>query len=143
MTPTELKALIESDDTAAALLLAANDAGCADRCNQIAPAKQRRVPNIEIKRHAILSGYWPPVTIASERETQNAQLRGLALSVGAWINDVNATTDFELPEVQAMIDGLVTAGLMTAEQSASLLALGYEPEVITAQEVEFVRTRLS
>ena len=139
MTPAELKTLIESDATASALLAAGNDNDCAARLVVIAPLVQQLVANVDIKRQAILSGYWAGITIATEAANTNAAVRGLAISVGAWVNDTTATTDFALPQVQAMLDGLVASTLITADQRAELTALSMVPQVITSNDVSAVR----
>jgi len=139
MTPEQLKTLIESDATATALFSAGNDNDAATRLTAIAPMVQRLVPNVDVKRHAILNGYWAAVTIAGEATNTVLQVRGLAISVGAWVNEVSATTDFSLPQVQAMLAGLLASGLMTAEQQASLIALASVPQVITPNDVSATR----
>ena len=140
MTPEQLKALIESDAEATALFAVGNDNDTATRLTEIAPLVQRLVPNVDIKRHAILNEYWPAVVIASEATNANLQVRGLSISVGDWVNDVSATTDFSLPQVQSMIGGLVASGLMTAEQQTSLIALASVSQIITSNEVSAVRS---
>ena len=139
MTPQEIKTLIDSDAAAAASFAAGNDNATAVRLSVIAPMVQRLVPNVDIKRHAILNNYWPAVVIATESTNTVLQVRALAIGVGAWVNDVSATTDFDLPEVQAMMGGLVSAGLMTAEQQTSLIALASVPQVITPDQVSKAR----
>jgi len=139
MTPEQLKTLIDSDATATALFTAGNDNDAATRLTAIAPMVQRLVPNVDVKRHAIIDGYWAAVVIAGEATNTDLAVRGLAISVGAWINEVSATTDFSLPQVQTMLGGLLASGLMTAEQQASLIALASVPQVITPNDVSATR----
>ena len=143
MTPQErlsyLLATIESDQSASLSYEAGNDNETAKRLSEIVPMVARLVPNVDIKRHAILNGYWPSVMIASEAMNANLQVRSLAISVAAWVNDVSATTDFSFPEVQAMMNGLVASGLMTAGQMTSLIALASVPQVIAPNDISAVR----
>lgn len=135
MTSEELWTAIQADAKAAAHAAVGDDVQCAARMTEILPHVKTPVPNRDVKRHAILGGYIAGVTMGSEVTNPNKLVRGLCISVIAWINDTEATTDFTLPEVDAMLDGLVAAGLMTSEQRASLEALALRPQVITANEV--------
>jgi len=140
MTPQERLLLIQSDTAASAFYAAGNDNDTALRLSEIAPVVQRRVPNVDIKRHAIMQGYWAKVVIASEATNTILAVRGLAISVVAWVNDVAVTTDFALPEVQTMIGGLVTSELITEAQKTSLVALASVPQVITPSQVSETRS---
>lgn len=135
MTPTELRTAILADPEAAAYAAAGRDSDCAVRLSAILPQWQRPVSNVDITRHGVLSGYWSAVVIAADSEQTPTQTRGLAIAAHAWISDTQATTDFSLPAVQAMLSGLVTAGLMTEAQQDELLTMSYQPRQVSADEV--------
>ena len=84
-----------------------------------------KVPNWKIKQHAVLNGYWPVVK-AGQLDADTAKA-GLCMTVIDWIEDVRiSTTDFSLPQVQSMIAGLVTFGLITQAQADELNAMAIE-----------------
>lgn len=86
---------------------------------------RRLVPTWEIRRAAIEGGFWPSLVLAADDSGQ-PQRQALAISVLAWIDDKSGTiqtVDMDRPATQAMLAGLVTAGLVTEPQAASLAAL--------------------
>ena len=84
-----------------------------------------KVPNWKIKQHAVLNGYWPVVK-AGQLDADTAKA-GLCMTVIDWIEDARiSTTDFSLPQVQSMIAGLVTFGLITQAQADELNAMATE-----------------
>ena len=84
-----------------------------------------KVPNFKIKQHAVLEGYWP--VVKAGQADADAAKAGLCMTVIDWIEDVRiSTTDFSLPQVQAMIAGLVTHGLITQAQADELNAMATE-----------------
>jgi hypothetical protein len=81
-----------------------------------------RVENAAIKRLAIMSGVWSAI-IAGQRDA-NPQKAGLCIGVIEWLNDNRMpVTDMDLPEVQTMLSGLVSFGLMTEEHAGLMNAL--------------------
>lgn len=135
MTPEELKARIDGDEIAKAMAADGDYAGAATQVSALLPPITRPVPNRDVKRHAILNGYWSRVVLVAENKEMPDSIRGLAIAVGAWINDADAATDFALVEVRGMLSGLTDAGLMTAEQRDSLLLLANHPQAVTPTEV--------
>ena len=138
MTLEDLKQLIASDPEATKLAETGQDADCAARCSLIATPIRKPIPNRDVKRHAIMNDYWAAVVIVAEDTAMPNELRGLAIAVGAWVNDSEASTDVDLPKVQQMLGGLVAYKLMTAEQRDSLMLLADQPQTITAAEVSAV-----
>ena len=84
-----------------------------------------KVPNWKIKQHAVLNGYWPVVK-AGQLDADTAKA-GLCMTIIDWIEDTRiSTTDFSLPQVQSMIAGLVTFGLIAQAQADELNAMATE-----------------
>ena len=84
-----------------------------------------KVPNWKIKQHAVLNGYWPVVK-AGQLDADTAKA-GLCMTIIDWIEDARiSTTDFSLSQVQSMIAGLVTFGLITQAQADELSAMATE-----------------
>lgn len=102
----------------------------ADTINTKTVQRARLTPTWEVKRHAILNGYWAAIIMAAEpSDTTPDEVRGLAISARDWIDDPSgkiSTINLSLSEVQTMIGALVATTLMTQEQATSLLALGTE-----------------
>ena len=134
MTPEELKALIESDATAAAAATAEDWVACAAQCGIIAPTIRVPVPSSDVRREASLSGVWATMVLASrESSAATDDVKGTCITFIDWI-DHSSTLDFDLPQVQAMAAGLVAAGICTQAQYDDLSALGNQSQTFTALE---------
>ena len=134
MTPEELKALIESDATAAAAATAEDWVACAAQCGIIAPTIRVPVPSLDVRREASLSGVWATMVLASrESSAATDEVKGICVTFIDWI-DHSSTLDFDLPQVQAMAAGLVAAGICTQAQYDDLSALGDQSQTFSALE---------
>lgn len=134
MTPAELKTLIEGDPTAMAAANAAHWRDCAARCEAIAPDARRRVSNIDIKRRAIIMGYWAKILLTAEDAAAPADVRGLCVNVGEWVKDVSGATDFDLDATKNMLAGLVAAGMFDQAEADYLDSLANYRQKITPTE---------
>lgn len=141
MTPAELKTLIESDSVALAHFVASRDQFCAERCVAIAPTIRVPVDGGEIQKIASMNGVWAKITLARESVETPAQIKGICITFLDWVSK-GWRIDFDLPEVQVMLGGLVQSGLVTALEVAELDAAANQTQTVTALEVEFVRTRI-
>lgn len=135
MTDEELRTLILNDATAKAFADVGKDSACAERCSAIADPVRRLVPNREIKRQAIIDGYWAAIVMTGENAAADAQLRGLCINVGDWVKDMESTTDFDLTPTKTMLAGLVASTLVTQEQADTLNTLANIPQNITGEQV--------
>lgn len=138
MTPSALKALIQSDQTALGHFTAGRDVQCAERCTQIAPTLRASVSADSIQRAASLSGAWAKIVLARESSDTPPENKGVCITFLDWIKAARPI-DFDLPEVQQMLGGLVQAGLVTETQAGELSAMGNTPQVITTDEVSACR----
>lgn len=87
----------------------------------------RVVPTWEVKKQAIEQGYWAAIVMASEVANSNQQVRGLAISALAWLDDPKIENiDFSLESTQQLVGGLVLTTLITQQQGEALIALGSE-----------------
>ena len=96
--------------------LSDEDAAAAINAKRV--AVRRPVPTWRIKLAAIEGGYYAALVLA-ERAGNT-----LAISVLAWIDHPSIQTcDMDLPSVQMMLSGLVSASLVTQPQADALDAL--------------------
>jgi hypothetical protein len=138
MTTDELKALIESDQTARDHFAAGRDVQCAERCSEIAPTVRKPVPADDIQYDAAINGVWATITIARESAETPQQIKGICITFLDWINS-GRPIDFDMPQVQQMLGGLVLSGLVTQEQADSLADRANTLQTITADEVSACR----
>lgn len=106
-----------------------SDSAVASAINALCITRVRLVPTWEVKKHAIENGYWPAIIIAAEVANTNVTVRGLAMCARDWIDDVSGKIehiDFTLTSTQNLVNGLVSAGIVTQAQVDSLVALKYE-----------------
>lgn len=104
-----------------------SDAEIAAELNAKTITRPRVVPTWEVKKQAIEQGYWAKIVIASEPTNEVVEVRGLAISALAWLDDPKIETiDFGLASTQQLVGGLVLTTLITQEQGDALLALGSE-----------------
>ena len=138
MTPAELKTLIESDQQALAHFSAGRDVQCAERCSAIAATIRKPVPAAEIQYDAAINGVWATITIARESAETPPQIKGICITFLDWIKS-GRPIDFDMPQVQKMLGGLVLSGLVTQEQADALADRANTPQVITVSEVSECR----
>ena len=135
MSPDELKTLIESDEQASQYWADRRDAACAARCSVIAPPVRRPVPAVDIQYDAALNGVWAGITIARESSETPQQIRGICITFLDWIKS-GRPIDFDMPEVQQMLGGLVLSGLVTQEQADALALRADTPQTFTTDDVQ-------
>ena len=112
-------------------------AGLTDQ--QAAGAINAKTVNVEqtvaihkLKEYAIVNGIWPK--LKAGQASSNQQVAALCVSVLDWVDDPRISTlDVNKPEVQAMLDGLVAAGIMTANNKAEVIAMGSKVVSWTSQ----------
>lgn len=93
---------------------ALSDQQAADAVNAKRVAVRRPVPTWLVRQTAIELGVWPALVAAGTP---------LTVSVLAWIDDQSGTiqsVDLDRPSVQAILAGLVQAGIVTQAQAATL-----------------------
>ena len=96
----------------------------ADAVNGLRVSVRRPVPTWLVRQTAIEGGYWPAIVEA--RESTTPAVRGLAITVLAWIDDQSGTiqsVDMDRPAVVQMRAALVAAGIVTQAQAEALSAL--------------------
>lgn len=141
MTPQQLKTLILGDSAASALFAEKQDQQCAIRINAIAPPVRARALADDLQYYAAVNGIWAKVRLAAQSATTPDAIKGVCVTFVDWI-EAGRPIDLDLPAVGAMLDALVAATIVTTAQKAEILALGNKPQVVTALEVEFARTRI-
>lgn len=147
MTPEDLKALIESDQQATALINAGNDYACAIRCSEIAPV--RNIPS-PLTIMGILNLYQDNLSLGAFVIATLKQVAQVNPVIGEMLPFMGPSTqqdarpDFGLPAIrQALVAPVEFGGIgLTQEQATPLLRAGESPQTITPLEVEHVRTRL-
>jgi hypothetical protein len=100
-----------------------SDQAAADVINAKMVSKRELVPTWLVKQHAIENGYYAAIKIASCDTTIPVQVRGLCISVLAWIDDQAGkiqSLDMDLSSTQAMVAGLIASGILTQAQATSL-----------------------
>jgi hypothetical protein len=135
MTTEELKTLIQSDEEASQYWADRRDAACAARCSVIAPPVRKPVPAADIQYDAALNGVWAGITIARESSETPQQIRGICITFLDWIKS-GRPIDFDMPEVQQMLGGLVLSGLVTQEQADALALRADTPQTFTTDDVQ-------
>jgi hypothetical protein len=101
-----------------------NDQLLADAVNGLRVSVRRPVPTWQVRQTAIEGGYWPALVEA--RESTTPAIRGLAITVLAWIDDQSGTiqsVDMDRPAVVGMRSALVEAGICSQAQADALSAL--------------------
>jgi hypothetical protein len=138
VTTDELKALIESDQTARDHFAAGRDVQCADRCTAIAPTIRQPVDGGLVQKIASMNGVWAKIVLAREFAETPPQIKGICITFLDWVRK-DWRIDFDLPEVQAMLAGLIQSGLVTEQEVAVLDAAADTPQTITVDEVSKCR----
>jgi hypothetical protein len=139
MTNAELTALIASDSVALTHFVASRDQLCAERCSAIAPTIRVPVPAADIQYDASVNGVWAKITIARESSATPDQIKGICITFLDWVKS-GRPIDFDMPEVVAMLAGLVTAGLVTAQQAIDMDARATVAQVITSNQISDCRS---
>jgi len=138
VTTDELKALIESDQTVRDHFAAGRDVQCADRCTAIAPTIRQPVDGGLVQKIASMNGVWAKIVLAREFAETPPQIKGICITFLDWVRK-DWRIDFDLPEVQAMLAGLIQSGLVTEQEVAVLDAAADTPQTITVDEVSKCR----
>ena len=134
MTLSELYNLIQTDTQATTFTTIGDDTSCASRINEIAPFINKPVQAGAIKELAAKTGVWATLSLAKDKVELSDSIRGICITFLDWVNS-GYKLDFELPEVQGMIDALVSSTLVTAEQAATFKAMGQVRDVVSANDV--------
>lgn len=100
-----------------------SDQAAADLINAKMVSKRELVPTWLVKQHGIENGYYAQIKIAACDSTIPVDVRGLCISVLAWIDDQAGKIqhlDMDLASTHAMIQGLIASGILTQAQADSL-----------------------
>lgn len=103
-----------------------SDQAAADLINAKMVSKRELVPTWLVKQHGIENGYYAKIKIASCDSTIPVDVRGLCISVLAWIDDQAGkiqSLDMDLDSTHAMVQGLIACGILTQAQADSLARL--------------------
>jgi hypothetical protein len=108
------------------------DQQAADAINAKTVTVQQTVAIHKLKEYAIINGIWPKLKVG--QASSNPQVAALCVSVLDWVDDPRISTlDVNKPEVQAMLDGLVSAGIMSSSNKADVVAMGSHAASWTSQ----------
>ncbi len=102
------------------------DQQAADTINVKTVTVRRLVETWRVKQYAIENGIWATLKLVRENTALSNDVRGLCISIIDWVDDSAGkiqTVDMDLPSVQYMLGGLVTATLATQEQVNAILAM--------------------
>lgn len=113
------------DELASDAYAGLDDQAAAAAINARRVAVRRPVPTWQVRQAAIEGGFWPALVEA--RESTTPQVRALAISCLAWIDDQSGTIqtiDMDRPSVAAMLASLVAAGIATQSQADAVRSLG-------------------
>lgn len=141
MTPEELKTLIESDAEATALFAKPDDAACAARCREIAPAE---VVDTYLTELQIVALYEDPTDAETTLQTIEsvAQANPIVKRVAAWTKPGAAGVNFGDHRVRAMLTLSVDQGGLglSADQAGPLLSAAERSANIAESDIEKLRT---
>jgi hypothetical protein len=99
------------------------DQQIADAVNAKTVSVRQLVPTWLVKQHGIENGYYAKIKIAACDTTIPVEVRGLCISVLAWIDDQAGkiqSLDMDLASTYAMVSGLIASSIMTQAQATSL-----------------------
>jgi hypothetical protein len=114
---------ILSDELSKPQYVGLTDQAAADAVNAKTVTVQQTVAIHKLKEYAIINGIWPK--LKAGQANANPVVAALCVSVLDWVDDPRISTlDVNKPEVQAMLDGLVSAGIMSASNKADVVAMG-------------------
>ncbi len=123
---------ILSDELSKPQYASMTDQQAADAVNAKTVSVEQTVQIHKVKEYAILSGIWPK--LKAGQASSIPQVAALCVSVLDWVDDPRISTlDVNKPEVQAMLDGLVSAGIMSASNKADVVAMGSHTASWTSQ----------
>jgi len=109
-----------------------SDQAAADAINAKTVAVHQTVAIAKIKEYAIVNGIWPKVKAG--QSSANAVVAALCVSIIDWVDDPRISTlDVNLPQVQAMLSGLVSSSLLTEQQKSEVIAMGSKQVSWTSQ----------
>lgn len=138
MTTDELRTLIQSDAEAAAHFASGRDVQCAERCSAVAPTLRQPVDGGLVQKIASMNGVWAKIVLARESAATPDVIKGICITFLDWVRK-DWRIDFDLPEVQQMLGGLIQSGLVTQQEVAQLDAAANTAQTITANEVSQCR----
>jgi len=138
MNIEQLRSLIESDSEATAHFAAGRDVQCAERCTAIAPTVRQPVDGGVVQKIASMNRVWAKIVLARESAETPDSIKGICITFLDWVRK-DWRIDFDLPEVQTMLGGLMQSGLVTKQEVAVLDAAANTPQTITADEVSACR----
>jgi len=114
---------ILSDELSKPQYASLSDQAAADAINAKTVSVPQTVAIHKLKEYAIINGIWPK--LKAGQANSNPVVAALCVSVLDWVDDPRISTlDVNKPEVQAMLDGLVSAGIMSANNKADVVAMG-------------------
>lgn len=123
---------ILSDELSKPQYAGLSDQQAADAINANTVTVQQTVAIHKVKEYAIVNGIWPK--LKAGQASSNPQVAALCISVLDWVDDPRISTlDVNKPEVQAMLDGLVSAQIMSANNKAAVIAMGSKVVSWTSQ----------
>ena len=123
---------ILSDELSKPQYASMTDQQAADAINAKTVTVQQTVAIHKLKEYAIINGIWPKLKVG--QASSNPQVAALCVSVLDWVDDPRISTlDVNKPEVQAMLDGLVSAGIMSASNKADVVTMGSHTASWTSQ----------
>jgi hypothetical protein len=130
--PGEQTVSILSDELSKPQYVGLTDQAAADAVNAKTVSVEQTVAIHKLKEYAILNGIWPK--LKAGQANSNPVVAALCVSVLDWVDDPRISTlDVNKPEVQAMLDGLVSAGIMSASNKADVVAMGSHTASWTSQ----------
>ena len=100
------------------------DQAIADILNARRVTVRRPVPTWLVRQYAIEQGFWP--SLIEARDLGNLQVKRLAITVLAWIDDQSGTiqtVDMDRPAVVQMLQALTLLSITTPAQADALSAL--------------------
>ncbi len=123
---------ILSDELSKPQYVGLTDQAAADAVNAKTVSVEQTVAIHKLKEYAILNGIWPK--LKAGQANSNPVVAALCVSVLDWVDDPRISTlDVNKPEVQAMLDGLVSAGIMSSSNKADVVAMGSHTASWTSQ----------
>ena len=100
------------------------DQEIADALNARRVVVRRPVPTWLVRQYAIEQGFWP--SLIEARDSGDSQIKRLAITVLAWIDDQSGTiqtVDMDRPAVGQMLQALTLLSLVTPAQADALSAM--------------------
>jgi hypothetical protein len=151
MTPTQLKTLINGDPAALAAFIEKDDSACAARCSAIALKVHKETTYVERTLYKALGpmvaepllqkveAYAAGATIPF---TQENALRFIVKRAIKWLQPSEGGWEFGSTNSLTMVGALLQAQVITQPEYDAIMNLSLVPQIITALDVEFVRTRI-